>query len=222
MSRGPGRIERAIRALLDAHPDEAFTTFDLCDAAYPDGLELEHKHLVAVMRAANKVLAGDPDWRSLPAPYDRRTVVFCNLASVPSMVMRHHRQWTSRARAVERTREILDTPEPPLWQREQRDRAARGVRAHLAVRDADPVRADQLRAEHQAEGAKERARLAETIRATLAGRPAYVLTTANGDTSSTHIALAAKARALISANDPDAIRAGLAEIADELVAMHAG
>jgi hypothetical protein len=25
MSRGPGRIERAIRALFDAHPDEAYT-----------------------------------------------------------------------------------------------------------------------------------------------------------------------------------------------------
>jgi hypothetical protein len=32
MSRGPGRIERAIRALIDAHPDEAFTVDNLCVA----------------------------------------------------------------------------------------------------------------------------------------------------------------------------------------------
>jgi hypothetical protein len=29
MSRGPGRIERAIRALFDAHPDRAFPSFVL-------------------------------------------------------------------------------------------------------------------------------------------------------------------------------------------------
>ena len=61
MSRGPGRIERAIRALLDAHPDEAFTTDDLAAHCYPDADVIEHKHRVAVVRAANKVIAGRGD-----------------------------------------------------------------------------------------------------------------------------------------------------------------
>lgn len=64
MSRGPGRIERAIRGLFDAHPDEAFTTDQLCEHCYsldyPD--EVERKHRVAVVRAAYRVVERDPDW----------------------------------------------------------------------------------------------------------------------------------------------------------------
>ena len=36
MSRGPGRIERAIHALFDAHPDLAFVTDELAEHCYPD------------------------------------------------------------------------------------------------------------------------------------------------------------------------------------------
>jgi hypothetical protein len=36
MSKGPGRIERAIRQLFDAHPDLAFVTDELCEHCYPD------------------------------------------------------------------------------------------------------------------------------------------------------------------------------------------
>jgi hypothetical protein len=36
MSRGPGRIERAIRALFDAHPDDTFTTDYLVKHCNPD------------------------------------------------------------------------------------------------------------------------------------------------------------------------------------------
>jgi hypothetical protein len=61
MSRGPGRIERAIRALLDANPDRAFTTDELCEHCYPV-VAIEKKHMVAVLRAAMNVLKADPDW----------------------------------------------------------------------------------------------------------------------------------------------------------------
>lgn len=51
MSRGPGRIERAIADILDAEPDNAFTVEDLCRRVY--GIErVEKKHRVAVLRAA--------------------------------------------------------------------------------------------------------------------------------------------------------------------------
>jgi hypothetical protein len=62
MSRGPGRIERAIRALFDAHPDRHISTDDLVAHCYPGINHIERKHRVAVLRAAHKVVAADPDW----------------------------------------------------------------------------------------------------------------------------------------------------------------
>lgn len=197
MSRGPGRIERAIRQLFDAHPDEAFTTDDLCVARYP-GLErrkIEHKHQVGVMRAANKVLAGDLDWRSIPSAYDRRMLIFCSMASVPSMIMRHR---------------LHGLGVSPVCEEE----IERDLRWHVTVRDADPAEAERLKMEQEAASAAQLAELAQGIRAAL-GKP-QVLPTAHGYTSATHTALADKARALMVQNDPNAARAGLREIADAL------
>jgi len=44
MSRGPGRIERAIAAILDAESDNAFTTEDLCERVYRGVNRVEKKH----------------------------------------------------------------------------------------------------------------------------------------------------------------------------------
>jgi hypothetical protein len=63
MSRGAGRIERAIRALFDAHPDLAFVTDDLVEHCYPGVAAIERKHQVSVLRAARSVIENDPDWR---------------------------------------------------------------------------------------------------------------------------------------------------------------
>src|SRR5215472_5185412 len=87
MSRGPGRIERAIRHLFDAHPDEAFTTDDLCIACYPEQPYLERAQRVAVIRAADKGLAKDPDWRRSVCSARGGMVVFFNAASLPSRAM---------------------------------------------------------------------------------------------------------------------------------------
>jgi hypothetical protein len=51
MSKGAGRVERAIAGVFEAEPDNAFTVEDLCDRAYPGEL-VEKKHRVAVLRAA--------------------------------------------------------------------------------------------------------------------------------------------------------------------------
>jgi hypothetical protein len=51
MSRGPGRIERAIAAVLDEA--DAFTIEDLCQRIYGG---TEKKHRVAVLRATRQVL----------------------------------------------------------------------------------------------------------------------------------------------------------------------
>jgi len=54
MSRGPGRVERAILAAFAGEPDNAFTTDDLCQRAFPTVIRVEKKHRVAVFRAAKK------------------------------------------------------------------------------------------------------------------------------------------------------------------------
>jgi hypothetical protein len=56
MSKGPGRIERAIAAALDAEPDGAFTTDDLCDRVYRGVNRIEKKHRVAELRAASNLM----------------------------------------------------------------------------------------------------------------------------------------------------------------------
>jgi hypothetical protein len=62
MSRGLGRIERAIRELLDAHPDLAFVTDDLVRHCYPRITTIERKHQVSVLRAMWNVIGNDQDW----------------------------------------------------------------------------------------------------------------------------------------------------------------
>jgi hypothetical protein len=50
MSRGPGRIQQEIVALIAANEDGAWTTAQLCQLTY-QGLPPEKKHRVAVLRA---------------------------------------------------------------------------------------------------------------------------------------------------------------------------
>jgi hypothetical protein len=138
VSRGPGRIERAIRALFDGDPDWAFTTDDM--AAYCYGLnppQVERKHRVAVVRAATKVLSRDTNWRCVWATSQGR-LIYYNAASARSVTL---------GNALRFGLKVLSVAE----------------------------RADN-----------------------------------------TLLALAAQARALATENDPDAIRAGLAEIAAAL------
>ena len=50
MSKGPGRVQRAISALIEGDPDGAWTTADICRAVYPSA-EIDKKHRVAVLYA---------------------------------------------------------------------------------------------------------------------------------------------------------------------------
>jgi hypothetical protein len=84
MSRGPGRIERAIRVLLDAHPDLAFVTDELVEHCYPGISAIERKHQVSVLRAAQKVVTVDPDWSTREAENQGHGWVFFNRANVQS------------------------------------------------------------------------------------------------------------------------------------------
>jgi len=58
MSRGPGRIQQAIKGLFEAEPDNAFTTTELCERVY--GVkETDKRHRIAVIRAAKKTTGLD-------------------------------------------------------------------------------------------------------------------------------------------------------------------
>ena len=92
MSKGPGRIQRAIRQLFDANPDRAFITDELVEHCYPEtghwGASIEKKHTVAVLRAAHKVIASDPHWWPQSIGYGRNVgLCFVNLDSVESYAL---------------------------------------------------------------------------------------------------------------------------------------
>jgi hypothetical protein len=51
MSKGPGRIQRAIAALIEAEPDGAWTAADLCLIAYPHSQTVMRMRFISVLRA---------------------------------------------------------------------------------------------------------------------------------------------------------------------------
>jgi hypothetical protein len=70
MSKGPGRIERALVAIFDSERDNAFTLEDLCERIwpdmYPDGAPVEKKHRISLARAARNLAKRRPEiqcWR---------------------------------------------------------------------------------------------------------------------------------------------------------------
>jgi hypothetical protein len=55
MSRGPGRIQRAIEAVFQAEPDNALLLSELCERVYSGVNRIEKKHRIAVARAARTI-----------------------------------------------------------------------------------------------------------------------------------------------------------------------
>ena len=54
MSHGPGHVQRAILALMDAHPHGAWITAELCQRVYKVE-RVEKRHRVAVIRALRAI-----------------------------------------------------------------------------------------------------------------------------------------------------------------------
>ena len=63
MSKGLGHVGRAIEAAFEAEPDNAFTTEELCERAYPLTAQYlsERKQRVAVLRAVKTLMRHRPD-----------------------------------------------------------------------------------------------------------------------------------------------------------------
>lgn len=87
MSRGPGRIEIAIGAALDAEPDRAFTTDELCQAVYRGINQVHKKHRVAVLRAASRLAGRRHTLRQFTSESLGGTIVFFNCDNVTSYAM---------------------------------------------------------------------------------------------------------------------------------------
>jgi hypothetical protein len=83
MSKGPGRIERAIKELFSSNPDLAFGVIDLVEHCFP-GAAPEKKHSVSVIRAGHKVADADPDWTVWRGEGQGAALVFVNQASLQS------------------------------------------------------------------------------------------------------------------------------------------
>ena len=87
MSRGPGRVERAIEAILTWEADNAFSVADLCKRIYPRIKRIDKKHRVSVLRAARK-LAQRRDTLDTMGSWTRGgAVVYYNLDNVMSYAM---------------------------------------------------------------------------------------------------------------------------------------
>jgi hypothetical protein len=86
MSRGPGHVERAVSAILDAKPNAAFTTEELCRIVYPHAQRIAKKHRVAVLRAVSR-LANRDTLGSLCSEERGGAHVYFNTGSVKSYML---------------------------------------------------------------------------------------------------------------------------------------
>jgi hypothetical protein len=86
MSKGPGRVERAIAGVFEAEPDNAFTIEDLCDRVYPRE-PVEKKHRVAVLRAAKNIAKRNSEIGTMTGQNLGGTIIFYTKCRVLSYAM---------------------------------------------------------------------------------------------------------------------------------------
>ena len=159
MSRGPGKVERTIKALMTTEPGGAWTVEDLCERVYPSSNRVEKKHRVSMLRALHKLVNGDSDWRLWQAETMGGTVTLVNCSNVESYALGRMktdfsegyrnpdpRQWRCRDEEELRAR-LADDRHQELM----RDSGSwhRHVHMHIAKRDGDGDRLAKLEAEHK-------------------------------------------------------------------------
>jgi hypothetical protein len=202
-----GRLERAIRGLFAAHPDETFVTDELAEHCYPDAGRIERKHRVAVLRAATKVQAADHRWRGQYANGRGGVLIFYNAVSVQSTATaRYRRRYINASRRwlAERTCE----------DQKVLAEADREVGEHAVMIYGTPEQRSRIAARREAVQQLEAAKL--SLATVVAKNPLSVMRSAQRTAANDMSELAEKARRLMVENDPDAVRAGLCEIAGRL------
>jgi hypothetical protein len=249
VSKGPGRIERAIRALFDAHPDLAFVTDEIAEHCYPNARPIERKHQVATLRAAHRVVANDPDWTGARAKSRGTHWVFYNRGNLQSyslgrliagsfVVYRSQKRSEEAERCLDRWA-FSDSNRPGPMSQVIRDRAealqelydpGHSYVSYMSPPNGTGGLCDGMWLAQVQQHVAYRDGDAE-MRAAIDARrererEAWLAMGSGkrfppvGDTrQETLTALAERARSLIVQNDPDTVRDGLAAIAGELETM---
>jgi hypothetical protein len=111
MSRGPGRIERAIEEAFTANPSQTFTVDELVAIAYPGTDEIEKKHRVAVVRAADKVAARRCWEKALSERFNHPLVYFNKLDVRSYAIMRLRTDFLHNDESPAEVEAQVDNPE---------------------------------------------------------------------------------------------------------------
>jgi hypothetical protein len=221
MSRGPGRIERAIRQLFDKRPDEAFTTDQLCVLCYNLTYlrEVKRHHRVAVVRAGKHVVDLDPDWDIWFTRTPGRPLIWHNAASERSVAMAKVLRVFAQGSPIEVqewTQDVLDGNEvgallaPDGW-------VSHRVAKHLEKRQddtRDKAKATRLVCAARAIGNTYKEKVELVRKHEEVAKLIRILGAYQGMAAD----LAERIRWLMQVNDPDMVRKGLGEIADALEA----
>jgi hypothetical protein len=111
MSRGTGRIERAIETAFLHEPNRTFTLDELVSIAYPGLKRPEKRHHVAILRGAHNV-AARLGWHCWPSERPGHHMVFVNVCNVRSYAIGRlqidFRHYNDQLYKLER---LLDDPE---------------------------------------------------------------------------------------------------------------
>jgi len=86
MSKGPGRIERAIRVAFTENGSRSYSVMELAAIAYPGVNRIEKKHRVSVIRAANNA-ANALGWWYWQAEAPGHPLYYCNPLDVRSYAL---------------------------------------------------------------------------------------------------------------------------------------
>jgi hypothetical protein len=143
MSRGPGRIERAIEAEFNNHPQDSFTTDQLVLAAYPQLRSVSaiwKKHRVAVLRATRKVCPR-LGWDACRMSGPGNMLLFVNRLDEMAYLRGHiravHRHWSAA--------EIAENAAAPRYDWEEKWHATwRREHEIAALQAAGDPRGDEL------------------------------------------------------------------------------
>jgi hypothetical protein len=166
MSRGPGRIERAIGELLAANPDASFTIIEVAKHCYPDAAPIEKRHTVSVLRASRNVVRRDPDWAMRWSSNHGCPYHFVNHASLKSLCISRLRDRPWGEKYLEAVISGSLSPEE-IYSRHltgSADGDVEAVELHIAKRTGNVAGAAELQAKRDAQQAQRMAIVRELMR----------------------------------------------------------
>jgi hypothetical protein len=149
MSKGPGYIQRSILALVEKEPHGAWTTSDLCRAAYGKRITVSKAHRVAVLRALTRMtLPGTFEVWKLP---DVTEYCLCDPCDDESQMRRY---WLASTRGSGWRARHDDGQSFADWRESPYEESARAEALKAAAksrrwRDATPIERINIQIERQ-------------------------------------------------------------------------